>query len=109
MKLMTKQIARQVPALGATDGTDAIVRAKYFTPWSSWTWYLTEYDPETGMGYGLVVGMEVEFGYFDLGEMARGRGRTAVERDQYFTPRRLSALDDCPDWFRDKVAGRVDA
>jgi hypothetical protein len=31
-----------------------MVLAKFFHPFSSWTWYATEYDPEDKIFYGLV-------------------------------------------------------
>ncbi|MBI5033314.1 MAG: hypothetical protein HZB51_22570 [Chloroflexi bacterium] len=44
MKLMTNDIRKQLPALGATDGTpDPICQIKYFTPDGSWTWLAIEF------------------------------------------------------------------
>ena len=58
MKLMTKAIENVIPGLYEQDGLgdDTIVHAKFFTPDGNWTWYATEYDPETRMFFGLVVG-----------------------------------------------------
>jgi len=36
---------------------------KFFHPMSSWTWYLTEYDPKERLAFGLVAGFETEIGY----------------------------------------------
>ena len=52
MKLITKTIAKQIPALYQQDGKgdDAIAYVKLFTPDSNWTWYITEMNPETEIG-----------------------------------------------------------
>ena len=59
---------------------------KFFTPWSSWTWYGSEYDPKHGIFFGVVVGLEREFGYFSLEELEgiRGPGGLTIERDLYW-------------------------
>lgn len=96
MKLLTKALEKQLPALYAQDGKgdEAIVYAKFFTPDSNWTWYATEYSPETGTFFGLVDGHEKELGYFTLSDLQtiRGRMNLPVERDMYFTPTTLGEL-----------------
>ena len=54
MKLMTQEILSKIPALYAqeNEGDQAIVHVKFFCPWSHWTWYATEFDPETGIFFG---------------------------------------------------------
>ena len=47
MKLLTKQIEKSLPPLYANDGkpvAEAPIIAKFFTPDSNWTWYVTEGD-----------------------------------------------------------------
>ena len=95
MKLLTKANLKALPAIGSTDGqgSDAIAQVKFFHPASSWTWYATEFNPETGEFFGLIEGFEKELGYFHLSElesvMVRG---LRVERDMYFTPTALKDL-----------------
>lgn len=95
MKLMTKALAKTLPALGSTDalGDAALARVKYFHPLSNWTWYATEYDPATRMFFGLVKGFETELGYFSLDELesvkVRGLG---IERDLFWRPEPLSEI-----------------
>jgi hypothetical protein len=90
---MPAQLAAQLPALYATDrqGDQAIAYAKYFTPDSSWTWFVSEYDGEDEC-FGLVVGFERELGYFRLSELQAVRGPLGlrIERDLHWTPRPLS-------------------
>jgi hypothetical protein len=90
MKLITKDLLKKVPPLYAQDGKgfDAIAYAKFFTPDSNWTWYMTEYDPDQKLAYGLVEGLEKEQGYFSIEELESIRGPLglAVERDRYFEP-----------------------
>lgn len=90
MKLITKALAKKIPALYAQDGlgSDATAYVKLFTPDSNWTWYITEMDPETGECFGLVCGHERELGYFSLQEIEGLRGFLGlpVERDRFFDP-----------------------
>lgn len=95
MKLMTKALEKALPPLGSTDGMGdaAVAKAKFFHPLSNWTWYATEYDPETEMFFGLVKGFETELGYFSLTELEALRVKgLPMERDRFFTPTTLSAL-----------------
>jgi hypothetical protein len=94
MKLLTEEIRRRLPALYATEkDKDPIIQVKFFTPWSNWTWYATEFDGEDSF-FGLVEGFETEWGYFSLSEIEaiRGPGGLCIERDLYFEPRPVSEL-----------------
>lgn len=78
-------------------GSDATVaKVKIFDPTGSWTWYIAEFDPETGEAFGLVDGFEKELGYFSLKEMASVKGPLGLplERDLWFTPKTLEELLD---------------
>jgi hypothetical protein len=60
------EVLERLPALYASEalGLDAVAQVKYFSPSSSWSWYASEYDPETGIFFGMVVGHVIELGYF---------------------------------------------
>jgi hypothetical protein len=81
--------------LGAGDelGDDAIAHVKLFTPDSSWTWYVSEFDGDDTF-FGLVDGIALEYGYFSLKELQSVRGHLGlpIERDRFFTPTPLEAL-----------------
>lgn len=72
-ELMNEEMIENVPNLGDTESislADKVVHAAYIIPFrSNWTWYLTEYDPETEDAFGLVAGFEAEWGYFNLKEL----------------------------------------
>jgi hypothetical protein len=93
MKLLTKEIEANIPALYCQDGQgdNAVVYVKFFCPWNKWTWYGTEYDPEERMFFGYVFnGADGELGYFSLDELESVRGPFGlkIERDRYFgTPK----------------------
>lgn len=91
MKLLTKEILKRLPAIKETDelGDEAIAQVKFFTPWTSWTWYVTEFDPETKECFGLVQGQYEELGYFQLDELEKVIGPVGlkIERDLHWTPR----------------------
>ena len=87
------ELKSQLPGLYETEGQpDPMVIIKYFTPDSSWTWYVVEGSEEEGdegkdwRFFGLVDGHEKELGYFLLSELesARGPGGLKIERDLYF-------------------------
>ncbi len=95
MNLLPEALAASLPPLGATDHqVDPVARVKFFALASSWTWYALEYDPRERMFFGLVDGFEKELGYFSLAELESLGWR--VERDLYFEPTPLSALQATP-------------
>jgi len=102
-KLLTKAIEKTIPPLYSTEKVkDPIVRVKFFSPYSSWTWYATE-GQRTEEGdfrfFGLIDGHEVEWGYFILSEMEKCEQRVfgymlpAVERDCHCSPRHISETE----------------
>ncbi len=88
--LMPAAIAAQMPALYGQEeqGENAIARVKLFTPWTNWSWYASEYDPEQRLCFGVVIGHEREYGYFSLAELEaiRGPGGLQIERDLHWQP-----------------------
>ena len=74
-------------------GMDALALVKFFTPDSSWTWYVSEFDG-VDLLYGLVIGLEVEFGYTSLKELKSICGPLGfkIERDIFFEPKSLREL-----------------
>ena len=94
MELLTDEIRAQLPLLYTTKSdADPVARVKFFTPWTSWTWFATEFDGED-LFFGLVIGHERELGYFSLAELAsiRSPHGLTIERDLYFAPTPLSQL-----------------
>jgi hypothetical protein len=104
MKLLTKELLRQFPALDATEKVpvgEKKVIAKFFHPCSNWTWYAFEYDPKTGTFFGLVDGFEKELGYFTLAELedvkVRGLG---MERDLHFGQPKIKDIPSLKEWYQ---------
>ena len=98
-KLMTKELGEKIPALYANENVEdydsVLAPVKLFSPYANWTWYITEWNAETGECFGLVDGFEKELGYFDLTEMAEATvlgGVPAVERDLYWKPTSLGEI-----------------
>ncbi len=90
--LLPQELRENLPRLYATENEpDPVVQAKFFTPDSSWTWYVTEFDGED-ICFGFVVGHYPEFGYFSLAEIQSVRGPMGlpIERDLHFEPCPLS-------------------
>lgn len=94
-KLLDEKTRGRLPALysGEELGLDAVAQVKFFTPDSSWSWYASEFDGEE-IFFGLVVGHEIELGYFALSELREARGPMGllIERDLYFDPTSLREL-----------------
>lgn len=88
MMLLTKELKKQFPKLYETElvpDEEKKVIAKFFTPWTNWTWYATEFDGKD-LFFGLVDGHEKEWGYFSLKELQSINGPVGlkIERDRYF-------------------------
>lgn len=99
MKLLTKAIEKTLPAYGAQEKVpldDHMFYVKYFCPYSNWTWYACEYDPDSHTFFGYVMGQENEWGDFNLDELESLRmfGGPAIERDLYWEPRTFAKLQE---------------
>jgi len=103
MNIIPDEILLDLPAIGSTDsqGADAVALVKLFTPWSSWTWHITEASRQGNdiLMFGLVDGHERELGYVSLNELVSVRGPMglAIERDLYWSPKKLG--DIAPELF----------
>ena len=109
MKLFPQEIRETVPDLFAQDGkgSKAIAYVKFFTPSSSWSWFVLGGEPVLDESqnevdyrfFGLVFGHEREYGYFLLSELEEVRGPLGlpIERDLYFKPKSLAEI--VPDMF----------
>ena len=101
MQLMTDEVRKELPPLGAQEhlGSKAVAHAKFFTPDSNWTWFATEFDGKDLL-FGLVEGHEKELGYFSLSELEQVRGPLGlpIERDLHWKPRPLDEI--APELFR---------
>ncbi|HER0961077.1 TPA: DEAD/DEAH box helicase family protein [Streptococcus pyogenes] len=83
--LMTYEMLERVPELYAQEDValaDKEVHAAYIIPLrSNWTWYMTEYDRESGDAFGLVLGIEPEWGYFNLEELKELNAQRLILED----------------------------
>lgn len=92
MKLLTQAIIKKLEAhpIMSTDGQqEKEVLVKFFTPDSNWTWYVTEaekMDNGDWEFFGLIDGMEKEWGSFWLSQLEEARGplRMSIERDRNY-------------------------
>ncbi|HEO3566054.1 TPA: DEAD/DEAH box helicase family protein [Streptococcus agalactiae] len=83
--LMTDEMLERVPELYAQEDVslaDKEVHAAYIIPFrSNWTWYMTEYDRESGDAFGLVLGIEPEWGYFNLEDLKELNAQRLILED----------------------------
>lgn len=113
MKLLTADIRKKMPGPRAQENNpDPVVYAKFFHPWTQWTWFAYEAwayvgnvddgyrevslgeapdaDPEDVVFFGLVYGDYTEYGTFALQDLMEN----SVERDRHFTPKPLSQVKE---------------
>lgn len=98
-KLLTKELFSKLPRLYSQEdkGLEAVAQVKFFSPYSNWTWYATEFDGED-IFFGYVEGFANELGTFSLAELDKvvfkfgGVEVPAVERDLNWTPKTLKEL-----------------
>jgi hypothetical protein len=91
MELLPAELRKTLPPLYSQDSCPSpIAYAKFLTPDAGWTWFITEGSEEDGdwLLFGYVIGLEEEWGYLLLSEIASIRGPLglAVERDLWFEP-----------------------
>jgi Protein of unknown function (DUF2958) len=94
-ELLPIELRAGLPALYSQDGErDPVVRLKFFTPDSRWTWFITEGEPDDDdfRFFAYVLGLDDEFGYVLLSELEELRGPLGlrIERDLHFAPQPLS-------------------
>lgn len=95
-KLLTKELRKQLPPLYFTEKANVkpLAVVKFFSPYTGWKWYATEFDGED-IFFGLVVGFATELGYFSLKELEEVKvfgNVPAVERDLSFEPTPLDQI-----------------
>ncbi len=98
MKLMTKAIENTLAKypLYSQDGKggNAVALCKFFL--QGYTWYVLEGEKKGDdyLFFGIVNGVEKEYGYFTLSQLQQVRGRWGlkVERDLYFKPTRVKDI-----------------
>jgi len=98
MKLITKKIENvlsKYPLYSQDNkGENAVAICKFFL--QGFTWYVLEAQ-KNGNDYeffGIVDGLEKEYGYFTLSQLQslKGRWGLGVERDMYFKPTEVRNL-----------------
>ena len=102
MELLPEAIKAKLPELysGEKLGLEAVAKVKFFTPDAILRWYGSEYDGQD-LFFGLVVGHDIELGYFSLLELRSLHGPMGlpIERDLYFEPKALGGLVE---WHRQR-------
>ena len=88
MKLLTKAILKKLPTIGSNEknNKEHIAHVKLFGG-SNWSWFISEFNPDTKECFGYVEGLENELGFFSLTELEKIRFKPfnlPVERDICF-------------------------
>src|SRR5438128_12407539 len=71
--MFSDELLHNLPPLGSQEGvSDPVVHMKFFTRDAEWAWYVTEGSPtdDDFMFFGFVCGIEQEWGYFSLSDLA---------------------------------------
>ena len=99
MKLLTKEIIKKLPALYSQEQVaDPQAVVKFFTPSSSFTWFVLEGGEQEGGDWLFFTKCfshlcpDGELGYTTLQQLKdiKGPFGLGVERDLYFTPKPVS-------------------
>ena len=103
MKLLTQEILKKLPKIGATEDLpdeQKRVYAKFFNPTGAGSWYAIEFDPAEKLFFGYANILEGEVGYFSLDELQSFKGRfgLGIERDLHWNDKTTLA---------DVIAGRA--
>ena len=109
MALLDDESRAKLPPLYSNEqlGLQALAHVRFFTPDSNWIWYASEGSPVDEDGFfdtakekvdylffGLVIGFEIELGYFALSDLISVGSdvRQPIERDLYYQPKTLGEL-----------------
>ncbi len=100
MKLITKEIIQRCKELKQYNKPlhKQIVIAKFFNPCGAGTWYLTDYNPKTGIAFGYVSifgDWNDEWGSFSIKELEDfkdSRFGLGIERDIYWTEKPVKEI-----------------
>ena len=96
--LLTQEIRDALPPLYNSEKhpeKESVAIAKFFSPYSQWTWYVVEFDGED-LFWGLVDGFEMEYGYFSYSELEAVTvfgGVPVIERDCHWSPRPVKEIE----------------
>mgnify|MGYP000985369352 CR=1 FL=1 len=99
MQLLTDELRQQIPKLYSQEKKElkeTFVYCKFFFPAGNWTWFVTEGEAQPNgdfIFFGYVIGLEREWGYFSLKELAEiNIEGFKVERDLFFQPGTFSEV-----------------
>jgi hypothetical protein len=94
-RLLDQESREKLPELGSSHDKrlEAKALVRFHSPESDLSWYAAEFDGEDLL-YGLVVGPEIQLGYFSLSELEKAKGALGldIERDLAYEPRSLREL-----------------
>jgi len=91
MEILTSDITKNIPPLYGTEKVkDPIVHLRLYSPIITWQWFITEYNPNDKIAFGLVSGLEVELGYISIDELESANFHIQV--DTTFKPTPLSII-----------------
>jgi len=88
MELLPKKIEEKLPLLYATEETkieEKILQIRYHSIYTNWEWYVVEYNKDTKIAFGYVIGQEKEWGYFSIEEFQEiNKEYLQIIRDEEF-------------------------
>ena len=88
MELLPKKIEEKLPLLYATEEIETeekILQIRYHSIYTDWEWYVVEYNKDTKIAFGYVIGQEKEWGYFSIEEFQEiNKEYLQIIRDEEF-------------------------
>jgi len=88
MQLLTKALLKKLPNIGDNEknNKEHIAHVKLFGG-SCFSWFISEFNPDTKLCFGWIKGLENELGFFSLTELEKIKFPPfglPVERDRLF-------------------------
>ena len=101
MNLLPQELLKRFQQVGRQEfAKNPLMLAKYFSPGGSYTFFATEFDPESRCFFGFVHGLvNDEWGYTSLDEILKLKCPPfglPIERDLYFKEQRFSKVKMLP-------------
>ncbi len=94
-ELLNEKDKKRLPSLYSQENNrNQKAQVHFFDVFSNWNWYAIEFDGED-IFFGLVIGLEKEFGYFSLSEFMevnRTSKSNYIVKDTDFKPQSVKGI-----------------
>lgn len=88
-ELFPSYLCDAIPPFHCQDhfGENAMLTVKFFSLVDQCTWYVSEFDQNSNMFFGLIQDTNLRFGCFSLEDLRSREARNEVKRDSQWSPK----------------------